>query len=367
MARFYVEITVILIGFFALWRLFYRIPSLPKSAFSAAPPKISVIVPARNEEKTLPLLLSSLARQTLTPVEILVVDDASEDGTAKTARAYGARVLTPPEKPRGWVGKNWACQFGADSARGEVLLFLDADVTLSPDALNRFAAVYADCGGTLSVQPYHAVERAYEQFALFFNLTQISANGAALKVPAPRGLFGPVVWIPHTAYAHIGGHAAVKGSIVEDIALGARLRENGLPIRLYIGDADVRFRMYPDGFRSLLQGFTKNLASGAAKTRPGVFAAVFFLYASLASVPLHLFESLFAANWPHAALYAALYVVWASVLFILSRRIGRFSAAACALYPFPLLVFFGVFLLSVFKRMFRLNVTWKGRAIKPGR
>lgn len=367
MIRFCLEFAVILLGFFAAWRLFYRIPSLPAAAQTPFPPSVSVVIPARNEEKTLPSLLISLTKQTLPPLEILVVDDASVDATAETARAHGANVLTPPEKPAGWIGKSWACQFGADNSRGDILLFLDADVTLSPDALSRFAAAYASCGCTLSVQPYHAAERAYEQFSLFFNLTQIAANGAALKVPAPLGLFGPVVWIPRGVYAQAGGHAAVKNSIVEDMALGARLRENGVPFRLFVGDADVRFRMYPGGFCSLWQGFTKNLAAGAARTRFGVFIAVFVLFASLASVPLHLFDSLFAANWAHAALYAALYAVWTAKLLAIARRIGRFSAAACALYPLLLLVYFGVFLLSAFKRVLGLNVTWKGRAVKPGR
>ena len=364
---FWIDLTFILLGFLAARVLFYRIPRLPSAENARRAPAVSVVIPARNEEKTLPALLASLQAQTQPPLEILVVDDASEDRTAQTARAHGANLLVPPEKPSGWVGKSWACQFGADSASGEILLFIDADVVLAPDALARFAAADASCGSPFSVQPYHAVVHAYEQLTLFFNLIQIAANGASLKKPVPLGLYGPVVWISRGKYAQIGGHAAVKDSIVEDMALGARLHESGIPFCLFVGDEGVRFRMYPDGPRSLLQGFTKNLSAGAARTPLRLFIPVFFLIASLAGAPVGLIKAALSANLSLVLLYAGFYCGWVAALCAISRRLGRFSFFTCALYPVPLLAFFGVFLVSVFKRMLGLSVVWKGRAVKPGR
>lgn len=365
--RFWFDLAIILLGFFSARFLLYRIPRLPAAGGARQTPPVSVIIPARNEEKTLPVLLESLQTQTLPPLEILVVDDASTDGTAQAARTFGAALLSPPEKPADWVGKSWACQFGADKARGEILLFLDADVSLAPDALARFAAADASCGCPFSVQPYHAVVRAYEQLTLFFNLIQIAANGTALKKPAPLGLYGPVVWISRERYAQIGGHAAVKDSIVEDMALGTRLRDRGVPFRLFVGDGDVRFRMYPDGLKSLLQGFTKNISAGAARTPLWLFLPVFLMIASLAGVPIGLVKAALNANLPLLLLYAGFYGGWAAVLRVVSRRIGSFSIFVCALYPVPLLAFFGVFLVSVFKRILGMRVVWKGRTVRPGR
>ena len=98
---------------------------------------MSIVVPARNEATTLPDLLASLGALDPAPHEVIVVDDGSEDGTAEVARTRGVDVHSVPGPPEGWLGKPWACQQGARRATGDLLLFLDADVQLSADALPR--------------------------------------------------------------------------------------------------------------------------------------------------------------------------------------------------------------------------------------
>ena len=361
MIRIWFDLIVIFLGFCAFALLFWRIPHLPRGGKTPSR-KISVIIPARNEEKTLPLLLQDLKEQDIIPHEIIVVDDDSEDGTATIARAFGVTVVSLRGKPSGWVGKSWACQSGAEAASGDSILFLDADVRLSPDGLRRIASAH-EANGAVSVQPYHATQRWYEQGALVFNLVQVAANGSALPRQIDLGLFGPVITLSREDYFAIGGHARVKSAVVEDMALAEHLRKAHIPFRIFVGDRGVSFRMYPAGFPHLWQGFSKNLATGAAKTPAWLFLLVTLWIASMTSVALNLVESL-ANGAPLALLYGACYVLWIVILFFISARIGRFRPLAVLLYPLPLMVFFAVFLHSAAIRLFHGKVKWKGRAIE---
>jgi 4,4'-diaponeurosporenoate glycosyltransferase len=121
-------------------------------------PTVSVVVPARDEEQTLPALLAALRGSTVPVVEVVVVDDGSADRTAEVARDGGARVLAAGAPPVGWTGKAWACHVGAGATTGDLLLFLDADTVLAPDALAGLLELHARHGGLVSVQPHHRVE-----------------------------------------------------------------------------------------------------------------------------------------------------------------------------------------------------------------
>ncbi len=359
-----IELAIALAGLAATVVLFYRIPRLPeKMSSSQSTPAISVIIPARNEEQNLKLILGDLKKQVLSPLEIIVVDDMSEDQTATVAMEFGVRLIFVHQKPEGWTGKTWACQFGADAAAGKLLLFLDADVRLGENGLRRLVSTYIAEPGTISVQPRHHTERAYEQFSMLFNLVQIAANGTALPSQSSQGLYGPLILISQEDYRTLGGHQTVKDSIVEDMSLGQRLRQLGLPYHIYIGDQDISFRMYAGGFRSLLEGWIKNMASGATRTKPIVFVMMFLWIASLISVSYHLILALLGSQLIWIILYTACYAIWVTILFALTKQIGQFSKWPIVFFPLPLLVFICVFALSAIKKIFRLTVRWKGRTI----
>ena len=183
---------------------------------------------------------------------------------------------------------------------------------------------YSDCGFTISVQPFHKTEKAYEQLSILFNFIQIAANGTALPKPINIGLYGPVILISKSDYTNIGGHESVKMSIVEDMALAHRLKETGLAYQLFVGDQDLSFRMYGDGLKGLLQGWLKNTAAGAAKTTPGILVMVFFWITSLLSVPLHVIGFAFSGDVLWLVIYLLLYIAWAIILICFSKRIGQF-------------------------------------------
>ena len=131
-----IEFVIVLIGLVVTPVLFYHFPRLPETRSKDVHfPTISVIIPARNEEKNLSLLLKDMNTQSASPFEIICVDDESSDSTAQIAESYGVKVLSLRDKPQGWTGKSWACQNGANAAKGELLLFLDADVRLEQNGI----------------------------------------------------------------------------------------------------------------------------------------------------------------------------------------------------------------------------------------
>ena len=168
--------------------------TLPVSAPAGGTASVSVVVPARDEELTLPALLSSVAEQLPEVREVVVVDDASQDDTAGAARAGGARVLPAGSPPPGWTGKAWACHTGAAATTGDLVLLLDADTVLRPGALAGLVAAHATHGGLVSVQPHHDVVRPYEQLSAYFNVVALMASAAFTRPDrAPDRQSRPVV------------------------------------------------------------------------------------------------------------------------------------------------------------------------------
>ena len=359
------NIIVITAGLIISLLLFYRFPMFKKSVAVENSYKISVIIPARNEEKNLPLLLQDLKQQIYPVHEVICVDDCSLDNTAKIASSFGVKLITIENKPEDWTGKAWACQKGAESASGDLLLFLDADVRLNPDAVAALIHTYDENQCVISVQPYHQTERCYEQFSLFFNLIQIPANATSTMINFKNaGLYGPVIFISNETYWAAEGHASARNSIVDDLALGERLTQKGFLFKLFLGGEHISFHMYGGGFSDLLRGWTKNYATGALKTPPLLFIMVFLWITSCTSAFICLMQAILLKNLLHIVIFLFLYALWVLELFRISHKIGHFKKYALIGFPVYMAMFLLVFILSLLKKLLRLNVVWKGRKIK---
>lgn len=359
------ETALLIVGFLLGLLLFFKRPALcHKNSGDKDRQSLTVIIPARNEERNLPCILGDLLQQTRKADEIICVDDGSSDRTADIARSFGVTVVTVSDKPDDWTGKSFACQTGADRARGEFLLFLDADVRLTPGALEKLVATRSKNACAVSVQPHHLVEKPYEQMSLFFNLLMIAANGVCLPFRRQHiGLFGPVVLIGRSEYDRIGGHASVRQSIADDLALGERLKAEGLPFKLFLGGKDISFRMYGENFRQLLQGWTKNFATGALKTPLALLAAVFWWVTAVTAAPLNIVLAAAGGRLAEIYLFAGVYLAFAIEVAFAARAAGNFSKFSVLLYPFSLSVFFFVFIRSLYKKIFHRSVKWKGRNV----
>lgn len=341
----------LVVGCWLLWRI--PAPARPAGDLSG----VAVVIPARNEEMSLPVLLESLRVQW--PDEVVVVDDDSSDATAEVATRAGATVVPAPPLPAGWTGKAWACWSGARATTGPILVFLDADTRLHPHGLRKVVGEVAGAeGGLVGVQPFHATVRQYERLAAFFNVVGMMGVDAFTplrrRLP-PTGTFGPCLATARRDYASVGGHEAVRGEVAEDVALAHRYTAAGKTVSCFGGRGVVDFRMYPEGTRQLVEGFTKNFGKGAAATRSATLVLVVAWVTAAILAAGGIRRPTPIALLPYAGVVTQL--TW------MLRRIGRFGWWPALLYPIPLVFFVVVFVRSLVLTYLRKEVTWRGRTI----
>ncbi len=307
---------------------------------------LGVIIPARNEAGSLPLLLADLANQSLPPAEIIVIDDESTDDTAALAHAGGARVVSAAGREPGWNPKVWALTVGSRHATAPVLIFFDADVRLAPTALAALGASLNS--GLLSAAPFHRTETRVEAFSALGNVMMVAGGGPGLARHA-QGAVGSCVEIRGDDYAAIGGHAAQPATIVDDLALAANARQSGLATTLWRGDELVAVRSYPGGFGDLARGWTKNLAAGMRYANPMV-SLILSAWLAATVLPAWL---LITGEW---RLAAATYLAVAVQTWGLTRLVGRFD---------PLMVTLGAPLLGLFMTGATVVSLWRAIAGRP--
>ncbi|MFY9560222.1 MAG: glycosyltransferase family 2 protein [Terriglobales bacterium] len=246
------------------------------AAFPATLPEVSIIVPARNEEACLGDCLQSLVAQTGVAFEIIVVDDHSTDRTRAIAESLaGVRVISAGPLPAGWTGKNNAVVAGVREARGEWLLFTDADTVHLPGSLGRaLAEAKENRAELLSYSPEQIAVTFWELATVPVVFAELARQYPPTKVSDPASPIaaanGQYILVRRDAYEAVGGHAALASSLLEDVALARAFKNSERRIRFrYAADA-VRTRMYRS-FSQLREGWTKNLV--LLFPRPGRLAA----------------------------------------------------------------------------------------------
>lgn len=354
------NVIVFAVGWSAGWLMLWRLRPLPAGSLSegltsgrASRPTISVVVPARNEARSIGALVASVVAQLRDGDDLVVVDDHSTDETAEIARRGGATVIAAPPLPPGWAGKPHACHVGAAGTDGELIVFLDADVRLGRGALDGLSAVVGAASPDLvSMQPWHHTERPYEQCSLPFNIVALMGSAAFTlggQRPRPHVAFGPVIACTRRRYGAIGGHAhpSVRSAVLEDIAL-ARLVER---TRLYTGTATTTtFRMYPGGWSSLVEGWGKGLGIGFDATPRWAALAI---AAWISSV---------AGGWLTSPWFAVATVAQVAVF---ARYVGSFRWWSVVASPLLMAFFVAVFAHSLVRRRVGAAVRWKGRELRP--
>jgi glycosyltransferase involved in cell wall biosynthesis len=231
----------------------------------APQPEVSIIVPARNEEVCLSDCLNSLVGQTRVTFEIIVVDDDSTDRTRQIATSFaGVHVVSAPPLPIGWTGKNNAIWAGVQEARGEWLLFTDADTVHVPGSLARALAEAKEQGtDMLSYSPEQIAVTLWEMAVLPVVFAELAHQYPPKKVSDPASPIaaanGQYILIRRQAYDAVGGHRAIAGDLLEDVALARAVKSSGHKLQFRYGGDAVRTRMYRN-FQQLREGWTKNLA-----------------------------------------------------------------------------------------------------------
>ncbi len=335
-------------------------------------PRVSVVVPARNEAGDIEAAVRSHLDQDYPALEVIVVDDRSTDGTADILARLAAEddrltVVPGVEPPEGWLGKPHALFQGASRASEELILFADADVRYDAPALSEAVAM---------------LERDRIDFLALFPRLEMHGfwENALMPYLAVAYFFGPAFWVNSdlqkryaagggagmlvraSAYRAAGGHEALKASVIDDIGLAIRVRRAGGRCRMVMADHRIRLRMYR-GFREVVDGFTKNVAwvfEGAV----GVFLAVSTLFTLLAwTLPaIVLAAAVLGVHVPSrdAVLAAAGFGLTVVARLALGAYL-RYPAWTAVTQPITAAVWAWISVRSVTRRFLHREVSWRGR------
>lgn len=248
-------------------------------------PRVSLLIPARNEAAVIGETVRRLLMLDYPDFEVLVLDDHSTDGTAQAVREVVADapqlcVLAGEPLPEGWLGKTWACHQLAAVATGDVLVFTDADVQWQPQALRALVAQFERSDPQMvTVWPtQHTVGWAERLTVPLMALVVLGYLPEVLVRYTPWPVFaaanGQCLAFRRTAYRTIGGHAAVRDQIVEDMALARRAKRYGQRLLMADGNGLIVCRMYT-GWSAVRDGYAKNIIAGYGGVVPLALSTIF--------------------------------------------------------------------------------------------
>lgn len=242
-------------------------------------PFVSVICPARNEARNIDGFVRAALASTYPRFELLVVDDHSTDGTGALARAAGAgdvrlTVIDAPPLPTGWFGKQWACHQGAKIARGDVMLFTDADTRHGPELLVRSVnAMRRRQSDLLSIAGRQEMVSFWErvvQPSIFVTLgSSFGGTEAVSNSTRPQSKIGngQCLMVRRDTYRELAGHEAVRGFAAEDLMLAQQWCAAGKRVHLVAGLEYIATRMY-ESLDEIVEGWEKNTFSGGKHLLP---------------------------------------------------------------------------------------------------
>jgi chlorobactene glucosyltransferase len=336
-------------------------------------PKISVLIPARNEELSIGTCVSSMLDQDYANYEVIVLDDQSTDATAERLAAFASPRLTVIhgiDKPDDWLGKPHACHRLSLQATGDILLFVDADTWFSRESLSRLARSFElNPADMVTVWPMQRLGSFWERVVVpmvYFSLLTLLPSRyvsddprwmpAALRArfrPLFAAACGQFIAIRRATYEAIGGHVTVKSDIVEDVALAKAVKAVGGRVVMAHGSHTVGCRMYRS-HSELWNGFRKNFFAGFGYNVP------FFTAAAVLHLIAYLVPFAYLTAYPRLALLVILIPVLQRM--ILARWYGwnlgfAFSHALGVMW-FQVL---GIRVLA--DRIFRTKMQWKGRPV----
>ena len=352
---------------FRNWRD-YRVPGPPEPGDET--PFVSILVPARNEGRNIEACLRGLLAQEYPRFEVVVLDDGSTDDTAERVRGLMGdarlRLLRAPPLPDGWAGKAHACFQASRAARGEWLLFVDADTRHEPELLSRaVSAAVASKADLLSTfprqhtgSPGEALTVPFIYWVLFTLLPLREAHER--PEPALCAACGQFLLVRRAAYLDTGGHAAIPLSTHDGLHLARRFKSLGRRVHLADLSPWVSCRMY-QGWRGCWTGFTRNAfeATGSLRATAGLLAAEGLLFAA----PFGFLAWGAAAGWPPWA-----WPVAGQVLLLLAIQTalrGRFGYPwlTVVFHPLGILLLMAIQCASALRALRNVETEWKGRRV----
>ncbi|KAF6244679.1 glycosyltransferase [Nitrosopumilus sp. b2] len=379
------SLSAILIGICGAWTYliksmvdsFRLTPYLDRFKNTAqASPKVSIILPARNEEEFLGRCLDSLINQDYENYEIIVIDDSSEDSTANIISEYAKKNLkiihvSARQKPDGWMGKNWACMEGYRKATGELLLFTDADTTHQKNVVSLAVAHLLSFDlDALSTIPKMRTFDFWTKITLPMISTFLHTRFSALNVNNPSKktgyFFGSFFILKKTTYEQVGMHEGVKHEIIEDGALGKKVKESGYKMKMVRGEhlIDAVWARDKTTLWNALKRLMIPLYLQSGKIAIGIFFAVMFLlfvpFPILVASILLPVETLSSKILCITSLIGSLLIYTGAIIEAKKGLELRFAHALFA--PLGSLVVVLGFLTGLLQAKKTSSVTWRGRS-----
>jgi hypothetical protein len=352
-------------------------PDVPADA-----PLVSVIVPARNEARSIARCVRSILASTYPALEVIVVDDRSEDDTGAIVREIARddphlRVIEAPPLPEGWFGKQWACAQGAEAARGSILCFTDADAVHAPELVSRSVnAMRARSLDLLSVAGRQELGSFWERVVQPHVFAMIAARYGGTNVvnrshrAEDKIANGQCMFMTRAAHDDVGGHGAVRTKVAEDVALAQLFFRRGKHSEIVLGMEQLATRMY-SSLGEVIRGWMKNIYAATVDAMPfGTLGRLLHPFALLATPlatlapPVVLLAAAFITvpgslvTW--ALVCTAVLLAWWATVYVGAQRLSPLYALT-----FPLGA--AVVLYIIVRAMLRgRRVEWKGRSYQVG-
>ena len=308
-------------------------------------PKVSVILPARNERHYIAHCLDSLLRQDYPNFEIVAINDSSTDGTGEIMKAYAANDLRvihidASPKPEGWTGKNWACYQGYLQARGELLMFTDADSKHLPTTMS-LAVGHLMSGnlGALTAVPRLICNDFWTKMTLPLLATFLHTRFSPIRVNNPNTktgyFFGSFFIITRSTYEAVGTHEGVKEELVEDGALGGKVKASKFRMKMVRGESHID-AVWARDLPTLWQGLRRLMIPVYYQDKVDAYmmaiAVFFILFAPFASLP-YLPVASFAGNMSFQILFV-LQISAITLIMVTTAVQCRLAISESPLYAF---------------------------------
>ncbi len=338
-------------------------------------PKVSILIPARNEERVIVATVEAALASQGIEVEVIVLDDNSDDATAELVGALAARdrrlrLLSAPQLPLGWCGKQHACHVLAQSARHDLLLFLDADAQLAPDGAARLVGFLEQSQAALvSGIPHEETGTLIEKMVLplihfiLLGFLPISRMRRSVE-PAYAAGCGQLFLTRRDAYEKAGGHVAISSSLHDGLKLPHAYRAAGLMTDLCDATDLARCRMYR-GFGELWRGLSKNATEGMAQPALILPFTILLLGGQVMPVLTLLFAVIEGNPW--ACALSAIATVLLYYPRIKGIALFRQSAVGALLHPLGVLILLAIQWYALSCKLMGRPVGWKGRQYRSQR
>ncbi|WP_147804854.1 glycosyltransferase [Alkalicoccus halolimnae] len=340
-------------------------PLLRDKRQSSFTPSVSILIPMRNEEANVKPLLDSLGHITYRELEILILDDGSTDQTAEklveaSSKDQRIHLLEGEDLPKGWVGKVHACYQLSKQAKGDFLLFLDADVRVHPNIIDRSLHAFTEKTGLVTGFPQIPLKSLLghllvpmQHFLVFFHLPVLLANHTLWdKSTAAHGAY---MMFRKKAYDEINGHYSVKASLVEDIHIAKIMKRTGWNVRLVNNTNTVQCFMYETN-KEVWEGFSKNFFPGLGRSIT-IMTAIIIFYSLLFLLPVPI---------AFLGIYTGELLYFLPLLLTLSIKLAvdlftRQKPWLFILFPLSIVMMFTILAYSAFLGFSKRGFTWKGR------